>query len=600
MAELTTGESAAAIAVLPFDNPSGDPEQGYFARGFVEDLVTELSRFPALEVLHPQAASALGASHRSTSNLSEALGLGYVLRGSVRRMHDTVRIAAQLVEARSGRQLWAERFDAPAERLFETQDEIVARVASTLAIRIDSARLQEARRRPLSSLEVYDCWLRGLDCLRRGTVEDDARARTFFERARALDPHYARAHAGLSLSHFNEWSCQAWELWDEKERLAFEHARRAADLDDRDAVVQLVLGRILVYRRQFDESAQHIDRALELAPNDADLLAQASTCRAYLGDPESGAALAAKAMRLNPTHPEWYAGCAAFPLFLLRRYEETAVLAGRSPRAMVDLPALLAATHALMGDRERAASYLEMFLADFVEKITFGRAPEPGEPLRWVLHVNPFRRAEDAGHIVRGLRLAGLPDDPDELRLGAAAPREDSRAVFRRDGALWTLAFEGVAVQLTDVKGFHDLVALLAQPDERVHCLELAGRSAEPRGGDALLDERARRELAGRIRELQEQIDEAEGRNDVAAAERRRGEMDQLVTALSQSLGLGGRARPLGSAAERARTAVTWRIRNAIRKIATAHAPLGRHLENAVRTGTYCAYTPERRVDWVL
>jgi TolB-like protein len=240
---------AAAIAVLPFDNPSGDPEQGYFARGFVEDVATELSRFPALEVIHPQTSFTLGTASTGAP-LPDALGGAYLLQGSVRRLGGIVRVSVQLVDSRAERQIWADRFDAPGERLLAVQDEIVARVASILAVQIDSARLQQARRKPLPSLEVYDCWLRGLDCLRRGTLEDDEWARSFFERALALDPCYARAHAGLSLSHFNEWSCQAWELWDDKERLAFEHARPAAALDDRDALVQRVLGRILLYRCQ--------------------------------------------------------------------------------------------------------------------------------------------------------------------------------------------------------------------------------------------------------------------------------------------------------------------------------------------------------------
>src|ERR671919_2769983 len=347
MAEPGAVESATTIAVLPFDNPSGDPEQEYFARGFVEDVVTDLSRFPTLEVIHPQTSFAVEPVSRSIADLPEALRGGYLLRGTVRRMGAVIRVAAQLVEATSGRQVWAERFDAPAEQIFSVQDQIVAQVVSTLATSIESARLQQARRKPLTSLEVYDCWLRGLDCLRRGTVDDDERARAFFERALALDPHYARAYAGVSLSHFNEWSCQAWELWDEKERLAFDYARRAAELDDRDALVQLVLGRILVYRRRYDEAVS---------------------------------------------------------------------LVSKVPRALVDLPALLAAAHAFVGDSERAAAYVEMFMSDFVEKITFGRRPELGEPLRWLLHVNPLRRPEHAEQIARGLRLAGLPADPDESR----------------------------------------------------------------------------------------------------------------------------------------------------------------------------------------
>jgi TolB-like protein/Tfp pilus assembly protein PilF len=596
-----TRRPAPAIAVLLFENPSGDPAQAYFARGFVEDLVTELSRFPTIEVIHPRTSFTLPAAG-STDRLPDALGIGYLLRGSVRRLGETVRVAVQLVEAAAGRQVWADRFDAPAERLLAVQDEIVARVASALAVQIDSARLHEARRKPVSSLEVYDCWLRGLDCLRRGSLEDDERARAFFERALTLDPHWARAHAGLSLSHFNEWSCQAWELWDDKERLAFDHARRAAALDDRDALVQLVLGRVLLYRRRFDEAARHVDRAIALNPNDADVLAHAALCRMYLGDADSALALARKAARLNPRHPDWYLYCAAVPLFLLQRYADAAAVVSQAPRAVVDLPAYLAATHALLGDPGRAAASLELFLSDFVEKITFGRPPEPGEPLRWLFHVNPFRRPEDAEHFARGLRLAGLPVDPDERARPVALPAKDGRpgAVFRREAELWTLAFDGRAVQVTEAKGFHDLVELLGKPDARIHCLELAGRSAEPRGDAPVLDTRARRELAARARELQEAIDEAQALGDPARAERAREELDRIVTAVSDALGLGGRSRRLGSAAERARTAVTWRIRNAIRKIATAHPALGRHLENAVRTGTYCAYTPDKPVDWSL
>ena len=570
---------AAAVAVLPFENPSGDPEQGYFARGFVEELITELARFPTIEVIR-----------------GDDLGAAYHLRGSVRRLGEIVRIAAQLVATDGGRQIWADRFDAEAARLIEVQDEIVARVASALPLEIDLARLHGARRRPIASLDVYDCWLRGLDCLRRGTVDDDDRARAFFALALELEPCSARAHAGLSLSHFNEWSCQAWELWDDKERLAFEHARRAAELDDRDAIVQVVLAKILLYRRRFDEAARHVERALELAPNDADVLAHVALCRVYLGDAAGAAALAAKATRLHPRHPEWYLPAAAVPAFVLGRHADAAALLAAAPRAMVDVPAYLAASYALAGDRARAAEALAMFLADFVEKITFGREPEPGEPLRWVLHVNPFRRAEDAAALTGALALAGLSSDPDERR--SATVPAPAPAIFRCDGDRWTLAWGGAAVELGDAKGFHDLAQLLARPDEPVHCLELAGRPAA--GADPVLDDRARRELTARARALQEVLDDAEARHDLGRVEATRAELDAIVAALSGALGLGGRPRRLGSAAERARSAVTWRIRNAIRKVASAHPALARHLDNAVRTGTYCVYAPESAVEWAL
>ena len=607
-----------AIAVLPFENLSDGPEYEGFARGFVLDVATELSRFPALEVVHPQTSFALPRSENlaqhapsilrpsplAESSPDEApLEVAYWLRGSVQRSGDTLRVTARLEEAKTGRQVWADRYDAPAEDVLAVQDEIAASVAGALALALDSRRLGEARRAPVASLEAYDCWLRGFEHLRRGTVSDDARARTFFQRALEIDPHYARAHAGISLSHFNEWSCQAWELWDENERLAFEAAERAVDLDDGDAMVHIVLGRVHLFRREFGEAERHVEQALSLNPNDADVLAQASLCRAYLGHGEAGLANARLAIRLNPTHDDWYVGCLGLSLFILRRADEGVAVASRAPRATVDMPAYLAGGYARLGDLERARACIETFLADFTEKVTFGRAPDPGEPLRWALHVNPFRHQEDADYLVESLRLAGLPADPDEGRIATVTSSPQGVGVpggtFRSAQGVRTIGFGGLSVQLSEVKGFDDLAVLLVRAGEEVHCLELAGRPAEAEAAP-LVDAEGRRQLRARARELQQELDAAEAAHDPGRVTRARVELDQLVEQLGKALGLGGRSRKLGSPSERARSTVTWRIRSAIKKIAAAHPQLGRHLENSLQTGTYCSYTPETPIDWSL
>ena len=594
--------SAATVAFAPFQNLSGDPTQDYFARGFVEDVATELSRFGTVEVLHPRAVDAVLWARGGDGG--RRIPADHVVHGSVRYAGDAVRVNVQLVEAANGRQLWADRYIATAPDLHAVQDAIAARIARTLAMQIDAARLGVARRAPLGNLEVYDCWLRGLECLRKGTAEADGEARGFFERALEIDPNYARAYAGLSLSHFNEWSCQAWARWDEKERLAHDYARRALSLDEGDAMVQVVLGRILVYRRRYDEAAHHLQRALLLNPNDTDVLVHAGLCQAYLGDPKAALATAHKAMRLNPAFPPWYAAPAGLSLFMIGRDRECLELVAMAPTNMfVDVAAFAAASSALSGDMTGARRHLQQFLNDFQERIGFGRAPEPGEPLRWLLHVNPFKRPEDGERLARGLALAGLDADPDEGR-PEAVPRpvtpDVAPATFRRDGALWTLSFGGVSVQLTHQKGFLDLAQLLARPGIEIHCLELTDRPAETGGDVPVLDERARRELKARVRDLQREIDNADAAHDLGRAERAREELDQIVEHLSGAFGLGGRTRQLGSPAERARSAVTWRIRNAIKKIASAHPRLGRHLENGVRTGTFCVYEPETPTDWVL
>lgn len=174
----------------------------------------------------------------------------------------------------------------------------------------------------------------------------------------------------------------------------------------------------------------------------------------------------------------------------------------------------------------------------------------------------------------------------------------ESGAVFERDGALWALTFEGQTARVADARGLPDLARLLARPGLEVHCLDLADRPAPAAAPAAVLDDRARREIEARARDLRAEIEEAEARRDTGRAERAREELEALVDALSGAFGLRGRARGLGSDVERARSAVTWRIRSAIRKIAAAHPRLGRHLENAVRTGTFCAYLPETPVRW--
>ncbi|HUG61109.1 MAG TPA: ATPase, partial [Methylomirabilota bacterium] len=158
--------------------------------------------------------------------------------------------------------------------------------------------------------------------------------------------------------------------------------------------------------------------------------------------------------------------------------------------------------------------------------------------------------------------------------------------------------FDGRRVLLPELKGLHDIRRLLERPGEEVHCLDLAERAETTYGADASLDDKARNALKARIRDLQEDLVEAEAMNDVGRAERARSEMDALLEAMGRALGLGGRSRRLGDLAERARTTVTWRIRHAIRKIEALHPPLGRHLGNSLKTGSFCLYRPEHPVDW--
>jgi len=209
---------------------------------------------------------------------------------------------------------------------------------------------------------------------------------------------------------------------------------------------------------------------------------------------------------------------------------------------------------------------------------------------------------DDAETEASRLGMPGLLSEIAAARSGgrgavAARAVSDEEGVFRQEGEFWTLSFVGRSVRLRDVKGLHDIASLLAQPGRETHVLDLMGAADTQGGGDAV-DPHARRAYRARLEDLQQEIDDAEGDNDLERAARARAEAEFLTAELSAAIGLGGRPRQVSSAPERARKAVTWRIRAAIDRVEREHSELGRHLRVSIRTGTFCSYMPEHPVAW--
>lgn len=594
---------AACIAVLPFDNFSGNREHDYFSLGFVEDLITDIAHFPSLQVISSYTSRKIDTVEQDAVRTAADLGVDYLLKGNLRRKGDQIRISTQLLATTDSNILWAERYDASMDDLFGIQDDIVARVVGAISAQIDKVLLAAARNKPVTSLAAYDCWLRGMDLMRQGTPTADKAAREIFRQALAIDPSYSRAYAGISLSYFNDWSCQLWGQWETTEKNAYEYALKAEQLDHSDYVVQLILGRILLYRRQFDLAEAHLDRSLALNANDADNLMQIATGKAFLGRGKESERLYHKAIRLNPYRNTWYHTLGSFTYFVQRKYEaciETA-LKGPLTDVWIDLPGFLAVSYAYTGNQQKATYYLEILRENFQEKITVGRPPRPDEIIEWMTLANPFKEEDDRQHLIEGLRLAGLEDivarQPGHS--GQAAPNLQANQ-FALENGMWQISFEGTTVQLPEVKGFHDLLRLLTEPGREIHCADMMGGVIVDQETETVFDDQARHEYETRIRDLQQEIDDAESMNDPPRAERAAAELDRLTEHLTKALGLGGRTRKTNTPVERARAAVTWRIRSAIRKIEAAHPLLGRHLTNAVHTGTFCSYTPEKIIHWQL
>lgn len=596
-----TDGGGPVLAVLPFTTLGGGEEDALLAQGLHEDLCGELTRFRALGVV--SSVSTLAAADLPDAEVRARLGASHVLRGRLRRGEGRLQLSASLAAAAEGTQIWSERFTVPDDDVFALQDEIIARIAATLHARIEESALSEARRRPTGNLAAHALTLRGLALLREGTLAADEQARALFQRALELDPLYARAHGGIALSWFNEWSCAFWQQFHENAQRAYAHAHRALELDDRDAMLHLVVGKVLLFRRAFEQASWYLDRALALCPNDADLLIQLAFCEVLLGRPEVGVAHASKAMRLNPYHPNAYHIVAAIA-HLHAGDIESAIASGARVDGvpLIDVPAYNAVALALAGRLEEAHRQLAIYRDAFRERIAFGREPRPGEAMRWMIEVNPYRRDRDVALLLDGFRLLGesattlaapmLPSLGDEV-----VPDEP---VLARAGQAWVVEYEGRRVILADLKGLADIHRLLQRPGEEVHCLDLAEREDDAYRGEAVLDDAGRQALKARIRDLQEELAEAEDMNDPGRAERARTELDTLVETLSKALGLGGRGRRLGDAAERARTTVTWRIRHAVKRVEAAHPELGRHFANSLRTGTFCVYQPERAMRWRL
>jgi TolB-like protein len=332
----TRDRRAAVIAVARFDPFSHNLPDNRLELGFLEDVIAELSRVPDFEVLAPRTSLNLSGDDLDPKRLSEAFGVTHLLDTGLRAIDDRLQVKANLVEAETGRVIWSHRYEASKRGAGDVLADIAAHVANAMSVRVRLTRLADARSRPLTSLDAQDCWVRGHEHLRRSTPEDDQEARRLFERALAIDPGYGRAYAGLALSHFKRWNWRAATPQEEEgDRLSAHYAAKAAALDDMDPVVQVVLGRTEIYRRNYGPGQRALERALSLSPNHADCLMQMAPLWAYLGEEELALDLVRKAFRLNPLCDPWYYFTSFIPYFVARELEAGVAILEQSPPAMI-------------------------------------------------------------------------------------------------------------------------------------------------------------------------------------------------------------------------------------------------------------------------
>jgi TolB-like protein len=394
-----------SIAVLPFQNMSGDPEQDYFADGIVEDIITALSRFQQLFVIARNSSFTYKGRAVDVKQVGRELGVRYVLEGSVRKAGNRVRITGQLVDALTGAHLWADRFEGGLEDIFDLQDNVTANVVGAIAPKLEQAEIERAKRKPTESLDAYDYFLRGMASLHQWTRESISEALSLFYRAIELDPNFASAYGmaawGYVVRKNTGWMTDRKQETAELERLATQAAR----LGKEDAVALYTGGYALAQvDGQLDASAALLDRSLGLNPNLATAWFLSGWVRIYRGEPEMAIEHMARAMRLNPRDPLLVGmqnGTAAAH-FLAGRYDEASSWAEKALREHPKHnPAMrmAAASHALAGR-----------LAEAQEAMARMRRRDPALRVSNLADHVPFRRPEDLARYEEGLRKAGLPE----------------------------------------------------------------------------------------------------------------------------------------------------------------------------------------------
>jgi TolB-like protein len=395
-----------SIAVLPFTNMSGDPEQEYFSDGLTEDIITALAHFRDVSVIARNSSFAFKGQSPDVTEIGRKLGAQYVVEGSVRKAGNKVRITAQLVDASTGGHIWAHRYDRDLEDIFAVQDDVTETVVGTLAGRLETVGAERARKKPTTSLTAFDYLLQGRDLVHRFNREDNAKARELLEKAIALDPDYAEPHAFLSKTYLIDWFGGWARDLDACLERATKIAKRAVTLDDSDSLAQAHMGYVLLYRRQYEQARQHIERALALNPHHPDIVMVLGMTELWSGNPETGLAKVKEAMRLDPFGR--YGLSLGIAHYSLRNYQD-AVAALNTVRAKLPTAiAWRAASYARLGQDEQARSAAEEFLEVASAGMAACGVPLPESWLDFIAERTPHQRQEDMDHFLDGLRKAGL------------------------------------------------------------------------------------------------------------------------------------------------------------------------------------------------
>ncbi len=394
------------LAVLPFQNLSGDPEQAYFADGVVEDIITALSRFRSFAVAARQSSFVYRGSTRDVRDVGRELGVRYVVEGSVRRSGDRLRIVAQLVDAEAGAHLWAKTFDGSMEDVFAFQDMITEQVAMIVSPRIEQAEIERVRRRAPESLDAYELFLRGLPLYRAARVEENAQAFRLFMRATDLDPGYALATCYAATALHTRSNMRWPSITDDDLATCMALTRRAVEFADGDALILAACGTILANTLgEHEEGVALVDLGVASNPNNPLVVGYGALTYLHCGDLERALEFGHRAVVLHPGRAGafWIITAMAHAYIALDAFEEALVWAEKSLAINPDFECtywMLISANAKLGRMDEAKRWVARFL-----KI------RPDATVAAIRSSQPKRFGDRRiANILQGMAAAGVPE----------------------------------------------------------------------------------------------------------------------------------------------------------------------------------------------
>lgn len=388
-----------AIAILPFDNMSDDPEQEYFADGITEDLITELARFQNLVVIARNSTFTYKGKATRVKDVARDIGVHYVVEGSVRKAGNRVRVTVQLIESGSEKHIWAERYDRELTDIFEIQDEVTRAIIGALPSRLEAADIERIKRKPPQDLAAYDYVLRSKVLHHNGTKEANAEALEVLDKAIEVDPDYAQAYAWKACTLRQAILRGYTDEPDGFNAQRIANAEKALALDPNDMECLRILCEIHMEQEDLDKAEHYHNRAFGLNPNDPRMLAQRGELMIWLGRPEEGAEWVQKAMQLDPLAASGFAHLLGRALRASRRYEDAIVAYRQVRTSRYQHHAELAACYAELGmDHEATKQKAETLRLN------------PDFAIETYIASLSYKSAADREHLRNSLNNAGLPE----------------------------------------------------------------------------------------------------------------------------------------------------------------------------------------------